>query len=218
MHINGIVANSRNRGIGLNNKLPWKLPEDLKRFQRLTTGKGFNAVIMGRNTWESIPFLKNRDNLILSSTLNLDYEKEGNIVKTFNSIGSLQKYYEDRNYEKIWIIGGSEVYKQFIDANLLDHIYMTYINDEYNCDTYFPKLPENYFLIQKTPICELTERGKNTYILVYKQLKVGVKVIYDFNEWTLQKIHYEDSPKLYFTIQKSDGREKQTVKERIKLL
>jgi dihydrofolate reductase len=218
MQINGIVANSRNRGIGLNNKLPWKLPEDLKQFQRLTTGKGNNAVIMGRKTWESIPFLKKRDNLILSSTLNLDYEKEGNIVKTFNSIGCLQKYYEDRNYEKIWIIGGSEVYKQFIDENLLDNIYMTYIDDEYNCDTYFPKLPENYFLIKKTPTSELTERGKNTYILVYKQLKAGLKVIYDYNECTLQKIHYEDSPKLYFTIQKPDGREKQTVKERIKIL
>jgi hypothetical protein len=94
---------------------------------------------------------------------------------------------------------------------------MTYIDDEYNCDTYFPKLPENYFLIQKTPMSELSEKQKQTYILVYKQLKTGMNVIYDYNEWTLHKIHYEDSPKLYFTIQKSDGREKQTVKERIKL-
>ena len=90
-------------------------------------------------------------------------------------------------------------------------------DDDYKCDTYFPQLPENYFVVQKTPMSELTERGNHTYILVYKQLKAGMKVIYDFNEWTLQKIHYEDSPKLYFTIQKSDGREKQTVKERIKL-
>lgn len=217
MHINGIVAYSRNRGIGLNNQLPWKLPEDLKRFQRLTTGKGLNAVIMGRNTWESIPFLKNRDNLILSTTLDMDYEKNGRVVKTFTSIEMVRKYCEERKYEKIWVIGGSEVYKQFIDSNLLNNIYVTYIDDDYKCDTYFPQLPENYFLVQKTPMSELTERGNHTYILVYKQLKAGMKVIYDFNEWTLQKIHYEDSPKLYFTIQKSDGREKQTVKERIKL-
>ena len=52
--INIIVAYCRNRGIGINNTLPWHLPEDLKRFKFLTEGSN-NTVIMGRKTWESLP-------------------------------------------------------------------------------------------------------------------------------------------------------------------
>ena len=73
MLINGIVAMDKNKGIGINNQLPWKLKEDLQRFQKFTTGKGNNAIIMGKNTWNSIKTLKNRDHLILSSSINLEY-------------------------------------------------------------------------------------------------------------------------------------------------
>tara|TARA_B110000285_G_C14671323_1_gene400427 strand:+ start:54 stop:377 length:324 start_codon:yes stop_codon:yes gene_type:complete len=106
MHINGIVAMSRNRGIGVNNKLPWKLPEDLSRFKKLTSGTGSNAIIMGRTTWDSIPYLKGRDNLILSTKLKMDYIKNGNLIKTFNSINSIMLYIVERNYDNIWVIGG----------------------------------------------------------------------------------------------------------------
>ena len=58
MLINGIVAMDKNKGIGINNQLPWKLKEDLQRFQKFTTGKGNNAIIMGKNTWNSIKTLK----------------------------------------------------------------------------------------------------------------------------------------------------------------
>ena len=104
-----------------------------------------------------------------------------------------------------------------MNANILDHIYITYIDDDYNCDTFFPTLPENYFAIQKTPLNEITDTGRKTYMLVYKQLKIGMNVIYNYDVWRLNNIHYEDNPKLYFTIQKSDGREKQTIKERLKI-
>jgi dihydrofolate reductase len=217
MYINGIVTMCRNKGIGLDNKIPWRLPEDLNRFQTFTTGSGSNAIIMGRNTWESIKFLTNRDHLILSTTLKLDYIKDGNIVKTFNSVESIIKFYKEKNYDKVWIIGGSQIYDYFMNANILDHIYITYIDDKYNCDTFFPRVPENYFAIQKIPLNEITERGRNTCILVYKQLKIGMNVLYDYDIWRLNNIHYEDNPKLYFTIQKSDGREKQTIKERLKI-
>ena len=73
MLINIIVAFSINMGIGLNNTHPWNIPSDLKKFRDLTIGDGNNAVIMGKNTWNSLPlsYLKKRDNLILSSTLNI---------------------------------------------------------------------------------------------------------------------------------------------------
>jgi dihydrofolate reductase len=68
---NIIVAFDINRGIGINNRLPWHIPDDLKQFQKLTRGNGKNAVIMGKNTWNSLPvkMLAGRDNLILSLEL-----------------------------------------------------------------------------------------------------------------------------------------------------
>lgn len=79
MLINGIVAISQDGGIGSNNTLPWKLKEELKHFQDVTTStqdsSKKNAVIMGRKTWDSIPNkfkpLKNRINIIVSTTLTL---------------------------------------------------------------------------------------------------------------------------------------------------
>ena len=69
--MNLIVAYCRNRGIGFKNKLPWKLSSDMNRFKNLTIGDGNNAVIMGRNTWESLPQkfkpLPKRSNIVLST-------------------------------------------------------------------------------------------------------------------------------------------------------
>ena len=61
-----------NRGIGLDNKLLWHLPPDMKKFKSLTIGNGNNAVLMGRKTMESLPkgYLPDRDNIVLSNTLN----------------------------------------------------------------------------------------------------------------------------------------------------
>lgn len=99
MSINGIVAICKNHGIGNNNSLPWKLPQDLKYFQTLTTGQGNNAIIMGKNTWNSIRFLKRRDHLIISTTLNLDYKIDGNLVKSFKSMNDLTRYLHTLEYE-----------------------------------------------------------------------------------------------------------------------
>ena len=55
MKFNIIVAKCNNNGIGINNTLPWNIPGDLKRFSKLTTGSGNNAIIMGKNTWLSLP-------------------------------------------------------------------------------------------------------------------------------------------------------------------
>ena len=69
--MNLIVARCRNRGIGFKNKLPWELSADLERFKQLTIGDGTNAVIMGRNTWGSLPSgykpLPKRENIVLTT-------------------------------------------------------------------------------------------------------------------------------------------------------
>lgn len=75
MYINGIVAMDKNKGIGKNNSLPWKISEDMRNFKKLTIGNKKNAIIMGKNTYLDVNFLKERDNLVLSSSITLDEKR-----------------------------------------------------------------------------------------------------------------------------------------------
>jgi dihydrofolate reductase len=161
MPINIIVAKCRNNGIGYNNNLPWKLKNDMKNFKELTIGNGNNAVIMGKKTYESLKIknLPNRDNLILSTTLNINIinnnNNNNNITKTFNNIDLLEKFVFKKNYTDIWIIGGEKIYNYFINEYNnsilnIDNIYITYIEKEYICDTYFPSLnTDKYIFVSK---------------------------------------------------------------------
>ena len=68
--MNIVVATCKNRGIGINNKLPWRISADMNFFKYLTIGNKNNAVVMGKNTFESLPQpLKNRDNIVVSTTI-----------------------------------------------------------------------------------------------------------------------------------------------------
>jgi len=120
---------SENRVIGINNKLPWHLPADLRHFRKLTTG---HPVIMGRRNYESIGKpLPNRTNIVV--TRNPDYRAAGCLVThslddAMNSAG---------NDPEIFIIGGAEIYRQaFGRAN---RIYLTLIHARIEGDTYFPE-------------------------------------------------------------------------------
>lgn len=147
-----IVAVCKNNGIGMNGNLPWRIKEDLAFFSKLTKGKcnNNNAVIMGRNTYNSLPkhYLDKRDNFIISSTLFIDEEKSGGEkIKTFKTIIELINYIQDisfnfnlKKYDDIWVIGGSSIYNQFIEMGLIDICYITYIDKEYTCDTFFNHL------------------------------------------------------------------------------
>ena len=143
MNFKLIVAMCKNRGIGYNNNLPWRIKEDLQHFSKLTTGEGNNAIIMGKNTWLSIGSkpLPNRDNLILSSSL-----KTENNDKIFNNIDKLLLHCKTQNYNTIWIIGGETIYKQFLEKKLIDQCIISYINYDFNCDTFFPELDTKWYL------------------------------------------------------------------------
>ena len=131
--------------------MPWHIKSDLKKFKDLTTDSGNNAIIMGKNTFESIlninkNGLKNRDNLILSTTLEIDNINETNIIKSFKNIQNLENFIKNKNYDNIWIIGGEKIYDFFLnnypENGLLNpkKIYITYINKEFECDSFFPKI------------------------------------------------------------------------------
>ena len=151
--INIIVAICKNNGIGINNKLPWYYSSDLKKFKTLTTGNKKNAVIMGKNTYQSLnKKLLNRDNLILSTSLIIDKKNDNNISKSFNNLDNLLNFTKTKNYENIWIIGGNQIYELFLKKNIVDKIYLTYINKLHDCDIFFPKINLNNFKLIKNNI------------------------------------------------------------------
>lgn len=130
MQIKMILATDLNGCIGYKNELVFKAKKDLKRFKELTTN---NIVVMGRKTYESLGSkpLPNRINIVLSKTLN------DNNVQVYNNIDKMLsdmiEFYPDKT---IWIIGGAEIYKQFI--NIVDEIYLTqFFHKSEQCDTYF---------------------------------------------------------------------------------
>lgn len=139
MNYNIIVAICENNGIGYNNSLPWNIKEDLKIFSKLTRGNNNNAIIMGRNTFESLPnkFLPKRDNLILSSSIIIDEKRDDNIIKAFDNIDSIIEFCNSKNYQQVWIIGGQLIYESFLRKNIVNKLFITKINKKYLCDKFF---------------------------------------------------------------------------------
>lgn len=139
---NLIVAMCRNNGIGCKGKIPWCNKQDLKYFSEMTKGDGNNAVIMGRNTWESLPrALTNRDNLVLSKKMPCSSALASAGPRTFKNFELLETFLDTNNlYEDVWIIGGAQVYKQFLNSGKINKCYVTYIDHDFPCDTFFPVL------------------------------------------------------------------------------
>jgi len=137
-----IVACTLTGGIGYNNTIPWDIPEDLKYFKYITTTTSnpnkINAVIMGRNTWNSIGNkpLKNRLNIIVSSTLNAQ-STDVLIVKSLDeAYAHLAQLY---NIENVFAIGGSRLYNEAISDTRYNKVYLTLImSSRIQCDAFFP--------------------------------------------------------------------------------
>lgn len=145
---NIIVAMCKNsRGIGFKDKLPFKSSKDLKRFKKLTIGKGNNSVIMGSKTWLSLPSgytpLKDRENIVLSRIKNrFDLTDKGYLL---NNMELLQEFCNEKKFDENWIIGGGEIYIKALEMGIVKKIYITEINEEYECDTFFPEIDYSYF-------------------------------------------------------------------------
>ncbi|MET0265989.1 MAG: dihydrofolate reductase [Duganella sp.] len=124
-----IVATDQQRGIGINNTLPWKLPEDLAHFKRVTTG---HPIIMGRKTFESIGRpLPNRRNIVV--TRNAGWRHDG-----AESAASLAAAVELLQGADGFIIGGAEIYQQSLA--LANTLIITEIGASFDCDAFFPEI------------------------------------------------------------------------------
>lgn len=136
MEIRIIVAASENNYIGLDNQLPWHLPDDLKFFKKMTSGM---PIIMGKNTWLSLgKALPNRLNIIISTSL----KEVPDGVLVFDSIEKAINFLKDGNYEVANIIGGGQIYKASL--SITDVVYLTRVHTVLEKGTAsFPALPSN---------------------------------------------------------------------------
>jgi dihydrofolate reductase len=135
MIISLIVAASENNAIGKNNQLLWSLPNDMKFFKNTTWGM---PVIMGRKTFESLKKdLPGRFNIVITRQPDL---KANNIVVAKDLNDALEKSVET-NCKETFVIGGGEIYKQFI--KVADRIYLTRVHTTIEGDTYFPEIDQS---------------------------------------------------------------------------
>ena len=140
MSINIIAAIAKNGVIGFNGRIPWNISKDLRYFKDMTSGKN-SAIVMGRKTWDSLPIkpLPNRRNFVLTKNNFHSTFPDGLVLKEPGDVINLRKI-----YSKIWIIGGESIYKEYINKPYIDRLYLTEIADDYDGDTYFPKIPNHF--------------------------------------------------------------------------
>ncbi len=153
-----IAAIDEERGLGKDNELLFKIPEDMKRFREITKG---HPVIMGRKTFESIGRpLPHRTNIVI--TRDPKYKVEGIIVvhSLDEARVAAQSYCALNEKDEIFIIGGGEIFKQAIDR--ADKLYLTIVKGHYDADTFFP----DYSAFQKVIFKEVRSKAPYEYTFV----------------------------------------------------
>lgn len=144
-----VVAVSKNGVIGKDGKLPWHFSADMKFFKALTTG---HTVIMGRKTFDSIGKpLPNRQNLVLSKKGPAHPSPSGAAAEV-SYCASWEAALQHARSKNVFIIGGSEIYKQTLDK--IDGIYLTRIDQEYEGDAFYPGVPDGFKELSRTPLQE----------------------------------------------------------------
>ncbi|MCL5746674.1 MAG: dihydrofolate reductase [Patescibacteria group bacterium] len=167
MKISIIAAIDEKRGIGKNGKLPWNIPEDLKRFREVTNG---HPIIMGRKTWDSLPVrpLPNRYNVVITRNPEFSLERShlakltgslkeaiekasrychSELISESNKMPKLIRQAQSLSgvewqvrYDKgeVFIIGGGQVFKEALEKGLVDRLYLTIVKGDFGADTFFP--------------------------------------------------------------------------------
>lgn len=154
--LNVIVCCTPSNGIGAENKLPWRLSNEMKHFASTTIGRvqadKQNVVLMGKNTWQSIPIkfrpLKNRINVVLSSEMVSKQKKEnGNPDFVFLSLEEALQFLTNKpEVNEIFVIGGARLYQEVLDKDLVNKIYLTRLSKEFDCDVFFSNFnKDNHF-------------------------------------------------------------------------
>lgn len=155
-----ISAIDKNRGIGKGGNLPWRLKGDMEHFKEITVGQGSNGVIMGRTTWLSLPAkfrpLPERINVVLTEQ---DLSLPQNVLRA-SSIDEAIKQLESKSVADIFVIGGGQVYAQGIAHPLCQKLFLTEVEGDFSCDTFFPEIPSEFV---KTNESQLVTEGDISY-------------------------------------------------------
>jgi dihydrofolate reductase len=161
-----IACINKKRAIGKDGKLLYSIKNDLANFKNMTVG---NVVIMGRKTFESLPKgpLPNRRNIVISSTL-----KDGDIPGVEiaeNVMQAILKANPTEPKEEVFVIGGASVYKQALELNLVENIYLTVVDDIVEeADAFFPPIPNDYDIVWGE--CH-SKDDKNKYDYTFEEWK-----------------------------------------------
>jgi dihydrofolate reductase len=146
---NGVIGRS-------NGDMPWNIKEEFQHFKNTTLGF---PVIMGRKTFETLGKpLKGRENIVISRNNELKFDE----LKKFNSLKKAIDYCRSTNPEKIFIIGGGEVYRQGI--NLADEMIISHLDFEADGDVYFPEIDDNVWKVN-------SRQKRNQFEIVYYERK-----------------------------------------------
>lgn len=157
-----IAAAAENNALGKDNDLVWHLPDDFKRFKKLTTG---HHIIMGRKTFESFPdLLPDRTHIVI--TRQKDYHPEGAVI-----VHTLDEALEIASIDpQPFVIGGGEIYKQAIDR--AKKIELTRVHGTFEADTFFPEIDPTKWELLASEFHPEDERHKYAFTyLTYDRAK-----------------------------------------------
>ncbi|MBC8475639.1 MAG: dihydrofolate reductase [Bacteroidetes bacterium] len=169
MKVSIIVAIAHDNVIGKNNDLVWHLPKDMKFFMDTTLN---HFVIMGRKNYDSIPEkyrpLKNRTNVVV--TRNAAFKAPNCVV-----VSSIKEGIEaaKKNGDKeCFIIGGGQIYKESLEMNMVDKMYITHIDQEFEGDTFFPQFNKGDWNLRVLMEHQKDEKNTHDFIIVEYTKKV----------------------------------------------
>jgi len=137
MRVSIIAAIGKNRELGKDNRLLWHIKEDLQRFKNLTYG---HPIIMGRKTWDSLPFkpLPKRVNIVITRNPDFSFARS-HLAKLAGSLEEALRQAQGKlGSEEVFIIGGGQIYEQAIKQGLVDKLYLTVVDANFDADTFFP--------------------------------------------------------------------------------
>lgn len=152
----------QNRVIGKDNDLIWHLPADMRFFRDTTID---HIVVMGRKNWDSIPTkyrpLARRLNCVLTRDKN--YSTEGALV--FNSIEDCQSHFDADEDRTFFVIGGAQIYNLALEKDIIEEMYITHIQEDFEGDTFFPEFEESTWLSETVMEFEKDEKNPHSFIV-----------------------------------------------------
>jgi len=160
-----IVAMDEKRGIGKNNDLLFRIPDDMKRVRAFTTG---HPLVMGRKTFASLGrLLPNRSHVVIThnpeSLKEIPYQPEAVASSVQEGIRNAEQF---PGSDEIFIFGGGQIFKEALEQGLVDRLYLTLVKETYGADTFFPEYPEFTKVIEKEE--KESENHKYTFLTVEK--------------------------------------------------